>query len=890
MPISLDSLIDNGRIPGAAVASVASDGEAKTQSKGVTNNVTTQAVTNHTVFEAASLSKPVFAYITLKLIEQGLFSRSGESPESGLDRPLCEMCDFGPPHLREHPNYAQLTARTILSHQAGLPNWFTPGQPEDYIAEASTSFDYSGLGYCFLDEVIEHITEKSLHELSQEMFNSEPLNMQSSSFVAHDEGTPERDGRAIGHYSDETLDQREHFPRDQRPNPAVSLFTTAQDYARFLTVCTRDPFIRTHMFAPQIALAGKDQKAIDTGVSASTLEHLNWGLGIGLQTNEHGETIAFHWGDVETNRSFAAINLTTQKAVACFTNSANGPRIFQDVSEPVVGDMKYISQWLSQREGLEINPAQVYKLMMTHSLQKIAKSGHVPAVSYAYVESQEEAHQFSSTSVAVGKKNAQSSDANMNTVDDNTQFPASSLSKIVFTYLVLQMVKDGQIDLDEPLHDILPYERFLVNGEPPQKAKELTARHVLSHTAGLPNLGSDLDSPLKFDPKSKLGEGYSYSGEAILYLQKVIEAKMGKDLETLSREYVFAPLKMEHSTFIPPSEVDTNVVAVHTELGKPTAIYVGDPPQNAAGSLLTTGEDFSKLVSAWLENMDDPIIKQAFEPTNADDLMTCGLGWHIYRNEDEVIAYQFGENPNTRAFVAINLTEKKGAAFFTNSENGMSIANQVFNSPDLAPIGDMQAIYQHLHYTQSDEPGWQETISGKVAEVDGKFEEARGHFARALELSPEDESKQRRLEWFNTVHQPSPENKFTSLLKAFVGNYKNPYNDEMEMSIRDDDLIFKQFDQEIKLVRISDTEFLPEKDQSFKIRFDGNQMSISYVHGGPDKLLSKQPEPKSQAQYKEALRRLREESQPGYMRSTESSRAKERDKHIDTTTGPPWKL
>lgn len=529
-------------------------------------------------------------------------------------------------------------------------------------------------------------------------------------------------------------------------------------------------------------------------------------------------------------------------------------------------------------------------LAQAPKLQKIAESGHVPAVSYSYVEPQKDADEFSSTSMAVGKKNAQTTtDAKMNTVDGNTQFPASSVSKVVFTYLVLQLVKDEQIDLDEPLHDILPYERFMKDGAYPQKAMELTARHVLSHTTGLPNLGPDQTSPLTFSSKSKLGEGYSYSGEAILYLQKVIETKMGKDLETLSREYVFDPLGMDRSTFIPPSEADTNVVAVHTELGKPTLVYVGDPPQNAAGSLLTTGEDFSKFISAWLENMDDPIIKQAFEPTNADDFMTCGLGWHIYRNEDEVIAYQFGENPNTRAFVAINLTEKKGAAFFTNSENGMSIANQVFNSPDLAPIGDMQAIYKHLHYTQSDEPGWQETISGKVAEAEGKFEEARSHFERALELSPEDESKQRRLEWFNTVHQPSTKKEFTSSLKAVVGNYKNPYNDEVEVTARDGGLVFKQFDQEIKLVRISGTEFLPVKDQSFKIRFDGDRMSISFVHGGPDKSLTKQPSPKSQSHYKDALRQLREESQPGYMRSTESSRAKEREKYEDTTPKITWK-
>ncbi|QMT60146.1 serine hydrolase [Legionella sp. PC997] len=495
------------------------------------------------------------------------------------------------------------------------------------------------------------------------------------------------------------------------------------------------------------------------------------------------------------------------------------------------------------------------------ALQLIAQIGHVPSVSYGCVEtSNHDEHEFIRTSISVGKK---STDSGMD-VDDKTRFPASSLSKIVFTYLVLQLVKDKHIDLDEPLYNILQYERFLVAGEYPTKAKELTARHVLSHTTGLPNFAGSLSSPLIFDPKSELGKGYSYSGEAFLYLQKVIETKMGKDLEVLAKEYVFGPLEMERSTFIPPLKSDTNVVSVHTELGKSVPIYVGDPSVNAAGSLLTTGEDFSKFIAGWLENIDDPIIKHAFEPKSTEDLMTCGLGWHLYRQKDELVAYQFGENPNTRAFIAINVTTKKGAVFFTNSENGMSIANQMFNSQALVRIGTLQELYKHLHYAQSDEPGWQETILGKIAEVDGKFEEARGYFERAAEVAPTDETKLRRLQWFNAIHDLPIEKEFTTSLKAFVGNYENRYNDDVEMSIREGSLIFKQFDQEIKLIRITETDFLPEKDQTFKLRFDGEKMSISYVHGGLDKCLSKKASPKSLLTYKEEMQQLRE-SQPGYL-------------------------
>lgn len=369
-------MIEQANIPGVSVATVSSNGEIVKQAAGITNRDDPQKVTEATVFEAASLSKPVFAYIVLKMVERGELSRPGESPESGLDRPLHEICPFGPPHLRDDPNYKLLTVRNILSHQAGLPNWFKPGEPEEYVATPGTRFDYSGLAYCFLNEVIEHVSGKSLHQLSQEVFDDSHLKMSSSSFVPHAEGSIRREARAIGHSAEGVPDKKEHFPRELRPNPAASLFTTAEDYAKFLRACANDEFIRGHMLKPQVELAGKDIKAIDAGVSAEMLEHMQWGLGMGLQKTKDGQTIAFHWGDVETCRAFAAINLDTKQVATCFTNSANGPLMFQRVVEPVVGDLHGVSQWLSQREGLVLNQTAMFRdaMIATRALSTDASS------------------------------------------------------------------------------------------------------------------------------------------------------------------------------------------------------------------------------------------------------------------------------------------------------------------------------------------------------------------------------------------------------------------------------------------------------------------------------------------------------------------------------------
>lgn len=350
----LDVLINQARIPGVSLAQLSEARNIEKETAGVTNNDTKEPVVDSTIFQAASLSKPVFAYIVLKMVEQGLFG------EKGLDQPLHEICDFGPPELRQHANYKLLTPRILLSHQAGLPNWFNPGEPESYVASAKTRFDYSGLAYCFLNEVVEHLAKEPLDQLSRKMFDTEPLSMNHSGFVPPPEGSDALLKRAISHSADGTSDKRApSFP--SRANPAASLVTTAEDYAKFLRACLQDEFIRKHMFNPEVSLAGKDKKAMDAGVAEETLGRMSWGIGMGLQTADNGDIIAFHWGDNETSRAFTAINLRTNEAVACFTNSANGPAIFQQVAEPVVGDIDAICQWLSQRELLPLNKTALYR-------------------------------------------------------------------------------------------------------------------------------------------------------------------------------------------------------------------------------------------------------------------------------------------------------------------------------------------------------------------------------------------------------------------------------------------------------------------------------------------------------------------------------------------------
>src|SRR5579863_6059040 len=143
-------LIKQGGMPGMSIAVIRGGKTTWVHGFGVKNEKSGEPVTAGTVFEAASLSKPVFAYGVLKLVEEGKLA---------LDVPLTTY--LPKPYIEGDERLTKITARIVLSHRTGFPNWrdadklliyFTPGE----------RFSYSGEGYVYLQRVVEHITGKPL--------------------------------------------------------------------------------------------------------------------------------------------------------------------------------------------------------------------------------------------------------------------------------------------------------------------------------------------------------------------------------------------------------------------------------------------------------------------------------------------------------------------------------------------------------------------------------------------------------------------------------------------------------------------------------------------------------------------------------------------------------
>ncbi|HEY2038068.1 MAG TPA: serine hydrolase, partial [Edaphobacter sp.] len=247
---------------------------------------------------------------------------------------------------------------------------------------------------------------------------------------------------------------------------------------------------------------------------------------------------------------------------------------------------------------------------------------------------------------------------------------------------------------------------------------QITARIVLSHRTGFPNWRPD-GKPLQilFTPGSR----FSYSGEGYVYLQHTVERIEGKPLNQIMQELVFTPLKMSDSTYI-------SVPGPNITLGYSPALKSRGPIRsddgNAASSLLTTAHDYALFLEAILNHrglkpatfrqMETPQIAvdpactncaNRPAPTTLSKEIFWGLGWGIEQTPTSKYLWHWGDNPSFKAFVSVDLKRHRAVVFFTNSQNGLSIAPALTHDA----LGGDHPSFHWIHYDTYDSPSFRFT-------------------------------------------------------------------------------------------------------------------------------------------------------------------------------------
>jgi CubicO group peptidase (beta-lactamase class C family) len=299
-------------------------------------------LTADSVLAAASFTKVVFAYLAMQLFESGRLD---------LDKPVQE---YLPKPLPDYPGYRDLakdlrykkiTAKMLLSHTSGFPNfrWLNDDHKLNINFEPGSRYAYSGEGIQLLQLVIETITGKPLKDLMQERVFG-PLHMSRTSMISEERfendyanGYDEW-GRSLGH--------------QQRKSAAAagSMQTTLRDFTVFMQAVIEGKGLRGStrelMLTPQIRILSKHQfPTLETATGdANKSIRLSYGLGWGLYWSPYGKAF-FKEGHDEGFRNYAVAFDKPRDGIVIMTNSSNGEGIFKGILEALQGNTFTPIEW-----------------------------------------------------------------------------------------------------------------------------------------------------------------------------------------------------------------------------------------------------------------------------------------------------------------------------------------------------------------------------------------------------------------------------------------------------------------------------------------------------------------------------------------------------------------
>ena len=304
---------------------------------GVRKSGTAQPMAATSTLQAASLGKVVLAYTALRVHDQGLLD---------LDRPLMRYYRY--PRLLNEPRADKITARMVLAHSSGLPNWAENPLQAGWKNSAlhlkyapDSCWNYSGEGYVFLQKTLEHLTGKSFQALAEaQVFR--PLRMAHSSFVWREAFA------ATASFGHDQAGQPTDIKKFAEPYGAFSLLTTAADYNRFLQALMTGQGLKP---ATARLLRTPANAANRCGQPASAADPaIAWACGVGLAATSHGPAL-WHWGKNDDFQGFFMLFPDKKDSVLFLTNSANGLKLIDDVLRLTVGPGQYwAQQWLDDEK------------------------------------------------------------------------------------------------------------------------------------------------------------------------------------------------------------------------------------------------------------------------------------------------------------------------------------------------------------------------------------------------------------------------------------------------------------------------------------------------------------------------------------------------------------
>ncbi len=313
-------------------------------------------LTVDTVMYGASLTKTVFAYTVMQLVDQGKLKLDTPLKED-LDNPLSSYGPdpvfpdkYGPyKDLAGDPRWQKITPRMSLTHSTGFANfWFIePDQKLHIHFEPGTRFNYSGEGFILLQFVIEHGRKAQglgvdVGDLTRANFDR--LGMTRTGLMWRDD--------FAANVADGWNDQGEIQEHDQRSKPRVagSMDTTISDLPKFVAALVRGDGLsaasRAEMTKPllHITTAHQFPPFLPDLPASEQRKDLYAGLGVVVFDGPQGHGFYKGGHDGQTANAMVCIE-ASQRCVVILSNDVRSEAGFADLVQFILGDTAVPYDW-----------------------------------------------------------------------------------------------------------------------------------------------------------------------------------------------------------------------------------------------------------------------------------------------------------------------------------------------------------------------------------------------------------------------------------------------------------------------------------------------------------------------------------------------------------------
>jgi D-alanyl-D-alanine-carboxypeptidase/D-alanyl-D-alanine-endopeptidase len=276
-------------------------------------------------------------------------------------------------------------------------------------------------------------------------------------------------------------------------------------------------------------------------------------------------------------------------------------------------------------------------------------------------------------------------------VDADTIFEIGSMTKAFTGTLLADMVRRGEVKLDDPVTKYLP-DTVKVPHEGP---REITLLDLATHRSGLARMPENFRPADTHDPyvdytadllyaylaeatlDHPIGTAYEYSNLGMGLLGHALARAAKTDYETLVRQRIAKPLKMTVTSTQDDEANAKRRAQGHTVEGvapvpakawtwRPSSVLVG------CGGLRSTAREMLRFVAANAGLVDSPLsaaMKDAQQERfdAGSPKMGIGLAWHLRKSGDRVLVWHNGATAGFHSFVGFDPKTKTGVVVLCNS-------------------------------------------------------------------------------------------------------------------------------------------------------------------------------------------------------------------------------